>query len=167
MKFVKGTKEWNMFGELFKLLKKWTTKKELSKSEKFSLYMDCVEFGETYKEPSEKIILSHTLAYDLLNCILEEKPVFTFEPDTEEKKMYTAFYFLCQTYWEPYVAPQNASEEEKMLEDTFWDDCVREFGEFMSHYFMNGDDATCTLHHRWASSFLMYIDSKSISKKKK
>lgn len=169
MKFEKGTKEWNMFGDLFVLLKKWTAKGKISHTEEFDLYMDCVKFGEKYKDDTEKYeSISHMLAYDLFRYVLLESDnlIFSFAPDTEEKKMFTEFYFLCQTYWKPFVG-DNKSADEVTMEDAFWNDCVRDFTEFIRHYFVHDDVVKCTLPCKWTSSFLSYIENKTKFKKQK
>ena len=96
MKFAKGTKEWNMFGELYSLFKQWSIKDKINHKE---LWASCVEFGHKYREEKDGFqSLSYQLVCDLHLFIMTEKGnrTFTFDNDSEEKQMFTEFYRLCQ-----------------------------------------------------------------------
>lgn len=55
MKFEKDMKEWNMFGELYALLKKCTMEHMSQKK----LWALCVEFGQKYSEEGDFDSLSY------------------------------------------------------------------------------------------------------------
>ena len=92
MKFEKDMKEWNMFGELYALLKKCTMEHMSQKK----LWALCVEFGQKYSEKGDFDSLSYQLACDLYSYSLFDNRTcsLTFENDSEEKKMFTTFYKL-------------------------------------------------------------------------
>lgn len=66
MKFEKDMKEWNMFGELYALLKKCTMEHMSQKK----LWALCVEFGQKYSEEGDFDSLSYQLACDLYSYSL-------------------------------------------------------------------------------------------------
>ena len=86
MKFEKDMKEWNMFGELYALLKKCTMEHMSQKK----LWALCVEFGQKYSEEGDFDSLSYQLACDLYSYSLfnNRTSSFTFGNDSEEKKMF-------------------------------------------------------------------------------
>lgn len=71
MKFEKDMKEWNMFGELYALLKKCTMEQMSQKK----LWALCVEFGQKYSEEGDFDSLSYQLACDLYSYSLFDKGI--------------------------------------------------------------------------------------------
>ena len=149
MRFAKGTKEWNMFGELYSLFKKWSMKEKINHKE---LWASCVEFGQKYSEEKDSYhSLSHQLVCDLYLFISTVKgsQTFTFESGSEEKLMFTEFYRLCQKYWEPMVDDI----------DVYWAECIREFGAFAGKFSkIKGEEFT--LSKNWVITITEYFDKK-------
>lgn len=149
MRFAKGTKEWNMFGELYSLFKKWSIKDKINYKE---LWASCAEFGHKYREEKDGFqSLSYQLACDLHLFIMTEKGnrTFTFDNDSEEKQMFTEFYRLCQKYWEP-MSDDN---------DEYWTECIREFTEF-EEKFSEKEETEFNLPKNWAITITEYFDKK-------
>ena len=108
-------KEWNMFGELYTLLKKCTMEHMNQKQ----LWALCVEFGQKYSDEGDFDSLSYQLACNLYSYSLLDNRTspFTFGNDSEEKKMFTAFYKICQKYW----------TRQAETEEIYWNNCIKEF----------------------------------------
>ena len=150
MKFAKGTKEWNMFGELYSLFKQWSIKDKINYKE---LWASCVEFGHKYREEKDGFqSLSYQLVCDLHLFIMTEKGnrTFTFDNDSEEKQMFTEFYRLCQKYWNP--VPEDS--------DAFWTECIREFTEFEEKFSVI-NSIPFELSKNWAITITEYFDKKT------
>lgn len=148
MKFEKDMKEWNMFGELYTLLKKCTMEHMNQKQ----LWALCVEFGQKYSDEGDFDSLSYQLACNLYSYSLLDNRTspFTFGNDSEEKKMFTAFYKLCQKYW----------TRQTETEDAYWNGCVKELSEF-ENCFSTIKGEPFALSQAWAITMIEYWNKKN------
>ena len=148
MKFEKDMKEWNMFGELYELLKKCTMEHMSQKK----LWALCVEFGQKYSEEGDFDSLSYQLACDLYSYSLFDNRTcsLTFKNDSEEKKMFTTFYKLCQKYW----------TRQTETEDAYWNGCVKELSEF-ENQFSTIKGEPFALSQAWSITVIEYWNKKN------
>ena len=116
------------------------------------LWALCVEFGQKYSEEGDFDSLSYQLACDLYSYSLfnNRTSSFTFGNDSEEKKMFTAFYKLCQKYW----------TRQTETEDAYWNGCVKELSEF-ENQFSTIKGEPFALSQAWAITVIEHWNKKN------